>query len=57
MLTSTGFPLKATALPLKRGGRSLGIGVLLTDPCVAMLIFENDLVMIVVTCGGFLCFA
>lgn len=58
MLTPTDFPLRATALALKRGGRSLGIGVLLTDFCVAMPIFESDLVMIVVTCGGYyLCLA
>lgn len=53
MLTSTDFPPKATALALKRGGRSLGIGVLLTGVRAAMYIFQSGLVMIVVTCGGY----
>ncbi len=58
MLTSTDFPLRATALALKRGGRSLGIGVLLTLTCVLPCpFFESGLVMIVVTCGGFYIFA
>lgn len=58
MLTPTDFPLRATALALKRGGRSLGIRVLLTLTCVLPCpFFESGLVMIVVTCGGFSIFA
>lgn len=42
MLTPTGSPLRATALALKRGGRSLGIGVVAEpDLCVAMPIFAK----------------
>lgn len=42
MLTPTDSPLRATALALKRGGRSLGIGVVAEpDLCVAMPIFAK----------------
>lgn len=60
MLTPTDFPLRATALALKRGGRSLGIGVNAEpDLCVAMPIFAKFfLPMTVVTLWYFyLCLA
>lgn len=45
-INPTDFPLRATALALKRGGRSLGIGVLLTLtfvlPCLFLKVIGDD---------------
>lgn len=58
MLTPTDFPLRATALALKRGGRSLGIGALLNLTCVLPCpYFQSGLLMIVVTLCGISIFA
>lgn len=58
MLTPTDFPLRATALALKRGGRSLGIGALLNLTCVLPCpYFQSGLLMKVVALCGISIFA